>query len=40
MKELAITRKPSTVKKFVNIICHAWKVAKKEWGINLPAENP
>ena len=39
-KELAITRKPSTVKKFVNIICHAWNVAKKEWGINLPAENP
>jgi len=40
MKELEVTRKPATVKKFVNIICHAWRVAKKEWGINLPAENP
>ena len=40
MKELSETRKPSTVKKYVNLICHAWRVAKKEWGINLPAENP
>ena len=40
MAELSKTRKPATVKKFVNIICHAWRVAKKEWGINLPAENP
>jgi len=40
MEELAETRKPSTVKKFVNIICHAWKVAKREWGVNLPPENP
>jgi len=40
MKELALTRKPSTVNKYVNIICHAWRVAKREWGINLPAENP
>ena len=39
MAELSKTRKPATVKKFVNIICHAWRVAKKEWGINLPAEN-
>ena len=22
------------------MICHAWRVAKREWGINLPAENP
>tara|TARA_R100001015_G_C4630680_1_gene192522 strand:+ start:1325 stop:2320 length:996 start_codon:yes stop_codon:yes gene_type:complete len=40
MKELGETRKPATVKKYVNIICHAWRVAKREWGINLPAENP
>ena len=40
MKELGVTRKPSTVNKYVNIICHAWRVAKREWGINLPAENP
>ena len=40
MRELAVTRKPSTVNKFVNLICHAWRVAKREWGINLPAENP
>ena len=40
MVELGKTRKPSTVKKYVVLICHAWRVAKKEWGINLPAENP
>ena len=40
MKELSLTRKPGTVNKYVNIICHAWRVAKREWGINLPAENP
>jgi integrase len=40
MRELSTTRKPSTVNKFVNLICHAWRVAKREWGINLPAENP
>jgi integrase len=40
MKELALTRKPSTVNKYVNIICHAWRVAQKEWGINLPPQNP
>ena len=40
MKELALTRKPSTVNKYVNIICHAWRVAKREWGINLPPQNP
>jgi len=40
MRELSKTRKPSTVNKYVNIICHAWRVAKREWGINLPAENP
>ena len=40
MKELGKTRKPSTVNKYVNIICHSWRVAKREWGINLPAQNP
>ena len=40
MKELIDGRKPSTVNKYVNLICHAWRVAKREWGINLPAENP
>ena len=30
----------ATVKAYVNIICHAWRVAKREWGINLPLENP
>ena len=40
MRELGKTRKPSTVKKYIVLICHAWRVAKKEWGINLPAENP
>ena len=40
MAELSKTRKPATVKKFVNIICHAWRVAKREWGVNLPPENP
>ena len=40
MKELGQTRKPSTVNKYVNIICHSWRVAKREWGINLPAQNP
>ena len=40
MNELGSTRKPSTVKKYVVIISHAWRVARKEWGINLPPENP
>ena len=40
MNELSMGRKPSTVNKYVNLICHAWRVAKREWGINLPAENP
>ena len=40
MKELGKTRKPATVKKYIVLVCHAWRVAKKEWGINLPAENP
>ena len=40
MKELGATRKPSTVNKYVNIICHTWRVAKREWGINLPPQNP
>ena len=40
MKELGETRAPATVKKYIVIICHAWRVAKKEWGINLPVENP
>ena len=40
MTELSNGRKPSTVNKYVNLICHAWRVAKREWGINLPAENP
>ena len=40
MKELGETRANATVKKYINILCHAWRVAKKEWGINLPAENP
>ena len=40
MRELGKTRKPSTVKKYIVLICHAWRVAKKEWGINLPVENP
>ena len=40
MLELANTRAPATVKKYVVLICHAWRVAKKEWGINLPVENP
>ena len=40
MRELGKTRKPGTVKKYIVLICHAWRVAKKEWGINLPAENP
>ena len=40
MTELSHGRKPSTVNKYVNLICHAWRVAKREWGINLPPENP
>ena len=40
MDELSQTRKPNTVNKYVNIICHAWRVAKREWGINLPKDNP
>jgi len=40
MKELSLTRKPGTVNKYVNIICHAWRVCKREWGINLPPQNP
>ena len=40
MKELGETRAPATVKKYVVLICHAWRVAKKEWGINTPFENP
>ena len=40
MTELSNGRKPSTVNKYVNLICHAWRVAKREWGINLPPENP
>ena len=40
MKELGETRANATVKKYINILCHSWRVAKKEWGINLPVENP
>ena len=40
MKELGVTRKASTVNKYINIICHAWRVAKREWGVNLPPQNP
>ena len=40
MRELSVSRKPSTVNKYVQLICHAWRVAKREWGINLPLENP
>ena len=40
MKELGETRANATVKKYINLICHAWRVAKREWGINLPLENP
>ena len=40
MKELSETRKPNTVNKYVHLICHAWRVAKREWGINLPKDNP
>ena len=40
MRELSVSRKPSTVNKYVQLICHAWRVAKREWGINLPAQNP
>ena len=40
MKELGETRAAATVNKYINLICHAWRVAKREWGINLPAENP
>ena len=40
MKELSQTRANATVKAYVNLICHAWRVAKREWGINLPLENP
>ena len=40
MKELSLTRKENTVNHYVNLICHAWRVAKREWGINLPAQNP
>jgi len=40
MKELEVTRKASTVNKYINIICHAWRVAKREWGVNLPPQNP
>ena len=29
MKELSATRKTATVNKYINIICHAWRVAKK-----------
>ena len=40
MKDLGKDRKPNTVNKYVNIICHAWRVAKKEWGITVPRDNP
>ncbi|MAL45641.1 MAG: hypothetical protein CME98_16730 [Hyphomonas sp.] len=40
MKDLGKTRKPNTINKYVNIICHAWRVAKKEWGISVPRDNP
>ena len=40
MKELSVTRKPSTVNKYIVLICHAWRVAKREWGIHLPKDNP
>ena len=29
MKELSVNRKPATVNKYINIICHAWRVAKR-----------
>lgn len=40
MKELSQTRKPSTVNKYIHLIKHTWRTAKREWGINLPTENP
>ena len=39
-RELSETRKPNTVNKYIHIICHAWRVAKREWGVTLPPQNP
>ena len=40
MNELGDTRNHQLLKSMLLSFRHAWRVAKKEWGINLPAENP
>ena len=37
--QLGLTRKPSTIIKYLAFISNAWNIARKEWGINLP-DNP
>ena len=39
-RELSETRKPSTVKAYLQIIRNAWNVSKAEWGILLPPQSP
>lgn len=31
---------PSSINKYVNILSNCWNVARKEWGISLPAQSP
>ena len=38
-KELS-DKAPQTIKHYLQLIQVSWNTAKKEWGINLPAENP
>ena len=40
IKELHITRKRNTVISYVNIMRNCWNVAKRVWGIALPAQSP
>ena len=37
--QLGLTRKSSTIIKYLAFISNAWNIARKEWGINLP-DNP
>ena len=38
LKDLGLA--PSSINKYTNILSNAWNVARKEWGIILPPQNP
>jgi len=39
-KEISVGRAPKTVNIYLQLLKQIWTTAKKEWSINLPAQNP